>query len=176
LGGGQILICTFLSFSYFSCNKDTISDLNSKNESPEDRIERRVNEKLSKSLPLTTETLNLEQINEFLRSHGLRELTQKELKSEISSRTTYPCTTWVAHGDWNGNYVFSAQDLYLANVFLCSQPGGCNGNYIISNSSPGSAIDFAYLSYFANGTEELILNQNDIDAGKKRILGIIPCY
>lgn len=128
------------------------------------------------------EHATLEEINTFMRDHGMEEFTEEDVQRSqklLRTRTIWPCTTWVEFGDWNHSGTLNTLDLYQCRLYMCNRPEGlCSGPYnllTIYPDPPLEASNFAFLSDFAGWGNSTTLDEDDIDAGRDLILGIITC-
>ncbi len=171
-------MCTLI---FSSCNKDErvlSSAVPKPNETPEQYLERRMNDFKASGKTVTVEHATLEEINNLMRAEGLPEISRKEVQQSVQKRTVWPCYVWINHGDWNNSGTFTAFDLVQARKYICNYPGsgGCNGSVNVwQGTHPPAAGDFAFLSWLANGTDDLLLNLDDVNFGTSFILGLIPC-
>jgi len=124
---------------------------------------------------VTVEYTTLDELNRMMVEHGLNPFTEEEV---IQARmTVYSCDSWRALGDWNRNGVFSAQDLVLAQQYLCANgPFGCYST-MSTSGHPTNVKLFGYLTYLSPvyGNGRTNLNPNDISSGRDFILGLIDC-
>ncbi len=179
---GTLLVGT-LFFSSCTKNSDAILDtaINSNKEIQDDEVTEQnfelwMQQQMAKvEGELTVEQASLEEINAEMIANGLEPFTEEEV-IEAQSRAIWDCGSWVFLGDWNNSGTLTTFDLVLAQQYLCNNAaGGCGGTIDTSTFPFNDPKAFGYLSFLEDGTDILLLNRDDIDAGRGRILGIIAC-
>ena len=179
-GGSKIVFCMTLmcALIFSSCNRDenvALTATRMKSESADEYLQRRMSMVSIQGKTFKVEHATLDEINKLMKEEGLPELTRCEVQKTLQKRTVYPCYVWVNHGDYNYSGTFTAYDLVLARSYICSF-GDCNGTVNIwQGTHPSAAIDFAFLSWLANGADDDLLNPDDTDIGASFILGLINC-
>jgi len=124
---------------------------------------------------VVVEHATLEEINLVMVEYGLEPFSQEDLEEAVQLRMTWSCQTWNFLGDWNNSGHLSTLDLALAQQYLCNTVG-CNGTVnTSSNNFPTTVLKFRWMSYLGYGFGQSLLNRDDIDIARMRILGIIAC-
>jgi hypothetical protein len=180
--GIHLLIFATLSLLLFdSCSDDYAGVKSQVKLDLDEYIQQKLAEIKASNKKTVVEHATLEEINAVMKAHGMPEFTQEDIenaKKSLQVRTTWDCDIWLEFGDYNDNDSFNTIDLVLAQDFICDYPSnGCSGTIqmITCYICDVEHTNFAYLSYFRNGSGENQLNEDDLDAGRDFILGIVAC-
>ncbi|MEM1319560.1 MAG: hypothetical protein AAGG75_04850 [Bacteroidota bacterium] len=167
--------CVLFAMMFAACNKED-NDVKSV-VTADDNFELWLEQQVANTdKELTVEHATLEEINEEMVANGLEPFDQADVERAVQARSTWDCGSWIFLGDWNDDGNLSTLDLIKAQQYLCSSSAGCAGSVDTSTFPFNNERFFGYLTFLEDGTDILLLNRDDIDAGRDFILGLIVCF
>lgn len=190
MGGGKIVFCVTLmcTLIFSSCNKDErvlSSAVPKPNETPEQYLERRMNDFKASGKTVTVEHATLEEINDVMKLHGLPQFSDKDViesrkhVTNLRNSCQWPCNTWNNFADWNNSGFVSTIDLTLAMTHIYNCSGSYTGSCTLNFNDPDEAWDFSVLKYLEtcnlSDWDYILDYANDVESARKLLLGIITC-
>ncbi len=188
----NVIVLLFMTgFILVSCSEGEFDVLPEKFNEQEliSQTEKEYQEFIEEHGSVSIQFVTLEELNDFNRAHGLKELTKFDFTEEeweyLQNPADYAkprCDSEVSYigfiGDMNGNGIFTTFDQYLAQV-------GVNQNIGIPNTwnVPVQYRRYGQFDHFVEyraacspyEPAALVLDQEDICTSQKVLIGVLPC-